>query len=210
MAAYTITLEQAKQLMTPEQTARYNALLASVVPEAYTPEFVDAFNARYNRREISNGTPEGFLEDLTGAVYVNKLELNALWSLYAKDGMFDDSETEDVTETPDITRERTPNLTDERTPDITRKDDVIIDDTPQTSGVIGGGYAANVTDSTSHETGSDKLRRTGSETTTETGTRRTERRHVKSPSLNDTMRAEINNLMIYTLRKFASCFMLLY
>lgn len=210
MAEYTITLEQAKALMSNDQLSTYNALLASVVPEQYAADFAAAFEARYLRREISNGTPAGFLEDLTDAVYSNKLELTALWEQYDEAGPFGGIEKETISETPNITKRRTPDLTDARTPNLTRTDHVVVDDTPQTSGVIAGGYAANVTDGNQTETGSDTVRRTGTETETETGTRSKIRTRETDDDINEIIRRGVANLMLYTLRKFATCFMLLY
>lgn len=210
MAKYTITLEQTLELMTPEQSVTYNALLRAAVPTEYGDDFVAAFNARYRTREISNGTPAGFLEDLTSAVYSNKLELNALWAQYAEDGMFIDARRSSDTETPNVTKTRTPDLTDTRTPNITRNGHSVTDDTPQTSGVISGGYAAIVVDDSQSETGNEQLKRTGTETERETGTRTRVTEEQVGNDLNRIMREGVANLMIYTLQKFTSCFILLY
>ena len=210
MSKYTITLEQTLELMTAEQTATYNALLRASVPAQYGDEFAAAFNARYQAREISNGTPAGFLEDLTDAVYSNKLELAALWSQYTEAGMFGGIHKKTDTETPNITKKRTPDLTDARTPDLVRADHVVLDDTPQTSGVIAGGYAASVSDGRQTETGTDTVRKTGTETTTETGSRTRVIEEQSDIDINETLRAGVANLMLYTLRKFAPCFILLY
>lgn len=210
MSKYTITLEQTLELMTAEQTATYNALLRAAVPAQYGDEFAAAFNARYRAREISNGTPAGFLEDLTDAVYSNKLELAALWSQYTEAGMFGGIHKKTDTETPDVTKTRTPDLTDVRTPNLTRGGHSVTDDTPQTSGVIAGGYAAMVVDDTQTETGNEQLKRTGTETERETGTRTRVIEEQSDKDINEVMRAGVANLMLYTLRKFAPCFILLY
>ena len=210
MADYTITLAQARALMTPEQISTYNALLAAAVPADFAADFKAAFEARYDRREISNGTPAGFLDDLTDAVYSHKLELGALWSQYKDAGMFGGIKKISDVETPDITKIRTPNLTDERTPDITRTDHVQIDDTPATSWTDPDPYAASVSHGTQTETGTDTVTRTGTETNTETGTRPRERTEDTDDDVNELVRRGVANLMQYTLRKFASCFMLLY
>lgn len=226
MAKYTITLEEALALMTEDQRDIYDELLASVVPTEYAEDFAAAFDARYRLREISNGTPAGFLEDLTDAVYSNKLELTALWEEYDINGMFGDHSSETETETPNLTKTRTPNLTKTRTPNLTdtrtpntvSTDHTVNDDTPNTSGVISGGYAANVIDGRQTLTGTDTVARTGTETNvetgtdtqTETGTKTRTRIVLNDEGVNDHLERGVYNLMIYTLRKFASCFILLY
>lgn len=210
MAKYTITLSDAKALMTEDQISRYDTLLRMCVPADHQVDFVAAFDRKYNNREIANGTPAGFLDDLASVVYLNMGELNDLWTQYDSYGMFGATARITDTETPNITKKRTPDLTDARTPDLIRADHVVLDDTPQTSGVIAGGYAASVSDGRQTETGTDTVRKTGTETTTETGSRTRMRTEERDDDVNTLIKAGVANLMQYTLRKFASCFILLY
>lgn len=221
MAKYTITLKETISLFTDEQAERYTAILQSCAPTTdIGTKFIKAFNVKYYNREISNGTPEGFLNDIEETALVYGDLIKELFTRYEKYGYYTSqymaSDT-DTTETPDLKHTRTPNITRTRTPNLTTTDDgqSVFSDTPDSSGVVTGNYATNVNkvDNTTTVKGSDENKETGTDTTTETGTKNIHSVvtvETPVPSLSELTEKLQTSLMAKILDLFANNFMLIY
>lgn len=220
MAEYTLTLDETKALFTPEQQQVYEACLAFTGDKVLDDSIRFAFDSKYRNYEISNGTPQGFLEDMRDVYSRYYSVVSAMFEELKANGYFSatyhDSEYTE-TRTPDLTHTRTPDLTDSHIPNVSTTSEAsqVYSNTPDSSGVISGSYASEVTKNNSKVTssGADTRYTTGNETTKETGTETrtyTLTKGLPHGSVWDLLKEEKRSLIDTVLSYYAPCFILLY
>ncbi len=204
MVKYTLTLNDTKALFTPEQNLEYFSYFAFTGNNTLDTAIKEAFDARYANREISNGTPRGFLDDMKTVYLAYKDVISAMFSEYELDGYFKatylDSDYSE-TRTPDLSHTRTPNVKTEN------NGKQVYSDTPDSSGVISGGYASAVT------TNSNTVQSTGTETTTETGTEKrqyTLQKGIPHGNVWEMVLERKRSIIDMVLSYYAPCFIMLY
>lgn len=200
MAKYTITLTEARALMTPEQTAREAEIFNLIDDVVYRETVKRVYFLKYSDYEISNGTPLGYLNDFEKYMLLHRDEINSLLATVKKGNYYDVVYKElEIADSGEDTDTRTPNLT--TTSGSTSK----LYDTPDTPNPDQNRFIASVSDINANTS------ERGSETTTrEYGKKTTHTRTIPPKALFELIAETPRSVLEYILGMFAHCFMLIY
>lgn len=204
MAKYTITLDEARSLMTDDQKDRETQIFNLIDNVDYRETFKRAYDLKYNDYEIANGTPLGYLNDFEKHMLYNVNTINAIFSELESNGYFrvvyDELTTVD-TETRNLTATRTPNTT------VTSNGTTKFYDTPDTANPDEQTFITNLTGSQA------STQERGNETNTDAGTvthNITHTRTLPPKSVYEILKNIPQSVIEELLRPFGHCFMLVF
>ena len=204
MAKYTITLDEARSLMTDEQKDRETEIFNLIDNVDYRETFKRAYDLKYRDYEIANGTPLGYLNDFEKHMLYSVNTINAIFSELDRNGYFrvtyDELDITD-TETRDLTTTRTPNTT------VTSTGTTKFYDTPDTANPDEQTFITNLTGSQA------STQERGNETNTDEGTvthNITHTRTLPPRSVYEILKNIPKSVIEELLRPFGHCFMLVF
>lgn len=204
MAKYTITLDEARELMSDEQKERETQIFNQITPIQYRETFKRAYDLKYGDYEIANGTPLGYLNDFEKHMLYSVNTINAIFSELERDGYFRVIYDELVitdTETRDLTATRTPNTT------VTSSGATKFYDTPDTPNPDEQTFITNLTGSEA------TTQERGNETNTDEGTvthNITHTRTIPPKTVYEILKSIPQSAIEELLRPFGHCFMLVF
>lgn len=200
MAKYTITLEEARGLMSDEQKQRERDIFALVDDVVYREVIEKVYSLKFGDYEILNGTPLGYLNDFEKHMLFHRDEINALVSTLSKGEYYNVVYNElEITDSGKDTDTRTPNLT------VKSGGTTKFYDTPDTANPAENQYLSNLTNSSADTTES------GSDTTTRVyGKKTTHTRTIPQKALYELITSTPNSVIEYILNMFKPCFMLIF
>lgn len=214
LAKYTITLEEARSLMSDEQRDRETEIFSLITNTNYRETFKRAYDLKYIDYEIANGTPLGYLNDFEKHMLYSVNTINAIFSELERDGYFRvtyDELTIVDTETRDLTAVRTPNttVTSNGTTRFYDTPDTPIPDTPNpdTPDPYEQRFITNLTGSQA------STQERGNETNTDEGTvthNITHTRTLPPKSVYEILKNIPQSVIEELLKPFSHCFMLVF